>query len=85
MLNSTHCSSSHEFDEVSKIFRTVALSAETTTAARISQARRLPTQVLKASIRRLTGRSRLRIEITSGPSPGGPCAGRVVALLRAQL
>ncbi len=38
MLNSTHCSSSQEFDEVSNILRTVALAAETTTAARISQA-----------------------------------------------
>src|SRR5690242_8947692 len=37
-LNSTHCSSSHEFDDVSKIFRTVAFAAETTTARRISQA-----------------------------------------------
>src|SRR5450759_933633 len=31
-LNSTHCNSSQEFDEVSKILRTVALTAETTTA-----------------------------------------------------
>src|SRR5690348_3751480 len=38
-LNSTHCSSSHEFDEVSKILRTVAFAAETTTATRMSQAR----------------------------------------------
>ena len=50
MLNSTHCSSSQEFDEVSKILRTVALTAETTTAARISQARRLPIQMVMASI-----------------------------------
>ena len=28
-LNRTHCSSSHEFDEVSKTLRTVALTAET--------------------------------------------------------
>ena len=55
MLNSTHCSSSQEFDEVSKILRTVALSAETTTAARISHAMRLPIQVVTASITRVTG------------------------------
>ena len=45
-LNSTHCSSSQEFDEVSKILRTMALTADTITAARISHARRLPIQVL---------------------------------------
>ena len=72
MLNSTHCSSSQEFDDVSKILRTVALAAETSTAARISQDRRLPIQVLIASIRRLNGRSALRIESTSGSPPGGP-------------
>ena len=59
MLNSTHCSSSQEFDEVSKILRTVALAADTTTAARISQARRLPIQVLIASITRVTGSNAL--------------------------
>src|SRR6202142_2604112 len=37
-LNSTHCNSSQEFDEVSKILRTEELTADTTTAARISQA-----------------------------------------------
>ena len=55
MLNSTHCSSSQEFDDVSKIFRTVALTAETTTAARISHARRFPSQMVIASITRVTG------------------------------
>ena len=45
MLNSTHCSSSQEFDDMSKILRTVALAAETITAARMSQARRLPSQM----------------------------------------
>src|SRR6185437_5746324 len=51
-LNSTHCSSSQAFDEVSKILRTVALTAETITAAKISQARRLPIHVLIASMTR---------------------------------
>ena len=55
MLNSTHCNSSQELDEVSKTFRTEALTAETTTAARISQARRLPSQVVTASMTRVTG------------------------------
>src|SRR6185437_4869176 len=59
ILNSTHCSSSHEFDEVSKILRTVALAAETTTAARISHATRLPIQVVIASITRATGSNAL--------------------------
>ena len=67
MLNSTHCSSSQEFDDVSKILRTMALTAETTTAARMSQDRRLPSQVFMASIRRLNGRSVLRSESTSVP------------------
>src|SRR5216684_4352812 len=57
MLNSTHCSSSQEFDEVSKVFRTVALRADTTTAGRISHARPLPVQRLDASSPRLTFRS----------------------------
>src|SRR4051794_20621540 len=51
MLNRTHCSSSHEFDDISKILRTVALAAETNTAARMSQDRRLPIQVFMVSIR----------------------------------
>src|SRR6516225_3710283 len=55
MLKSTHCSSSQEFDDVSNILRTVALSADTTTAARISQAKRLPIHVSMASIRRAIG------------------------------
>ena len=59
MLNSTHCSSSQEFDEVSKILRTVALTADTTTAARISHAMRLPIQVVMASITRVTGSNAL--------------------------
>ena len=36
--NSTHCSSSQEFDEVSNSLRMMALTADTMTAARISQA-----------------------------------------------
>src|SRR6266700_2284615 len=55
MLKSTHCNSSHEFDEVSKILRTVALTAETTTAARMSHAIRFPSHVVTASIARVTG------------------------------
>src|SRR6185437_12431634 len=55
MLKSTHCSSSQEFDEVSNILRSVALSADTTTAAKISQAKRLPIHVSMASIRRAIG------------------------------
>src|SRR5664279_5997293 len=58
-LKSTHCSSSQEFDEVSNILRTEALRAETTTAARINQAMRLPIQVVKASMARVTGSNAL--------------------------
>lgn len=54
-LKSTHCNSSHEFDEVSKILRTVALAADTMTAAKISHATRLPIQVVAASMMRDTG------------------------------
>ena len=54
-LNSTHCSSSQTFDEVSNTLRTVALTAETSTATRISHATRLPIQVVAASIARVTG------------------------------
>src|SRR6266852_4659702 len=57
MLNSTHCSSSQELDEVSKVLRTIALSADTTTATRISHARRLPTHRVNASIARLRFKS----------------------------
>src|SRR5436305_15263543 len=57
MLNSTHCSSSHEFEDVSKVLRTMALSADTTTAARISQASRLPNHRVNASIPLLNFRS----------------------------
>ncbi len=61
MLNSTHCSSSQEFDEVSKILRTLALAADTTTAARISHDTRLPIQVLTASTTRVAGSNVLSI------------------------
>src|SRR5882762_6288834 len=53
MLNSSHCSSSQEFEEVSKVLRTMAFIAETTTATRISQASRLPIHLVHASISRL--------------------------------
>src|SRR4051812_42585163 len=72
MLNNTHCNSSQEFDDVSNTLRTVALAADTNTAARMSQDRRLPIQVLTASICRLTGRSALRVESTSASPPDGP-------------
>ena len=45
-LNRTHCNSSHELEEVSKTFRTAALTADTITAARTSQATRLPIQAV---------------------------------------
>src|SRR6516164_2120319 len=54
-LNNTHCNSSQAFDEVSKTFRTVALAADTITAARISQARRRPIQVVTVSTTRVAG------------------------------
>src|SRR4051794_28461504 len=57
MLNSSHCSSSHEFDEVSNTLRTVALTADTITASRISQASRLPVQRVNASMARLKVKS----------------------------
>src|SRR6266849_7389497 len=57
MLNSTHCSSSQELDEVSSVLRTIAFAADTTTATKISHARCFPVQRVNASIPRLTFRS----------------------------
>src|SRR5215208_1794660 len=57
MLNSTHWSSSQELEETSKLLRTIALTADTTTARRISHARRLPVHLVNASIPRLIFRS----------------------------
>src|SRR5436305_367440 len=37
MLNNTHCSSSQELEDMSKVFRMIALTADTTTATRISR------------------------------------------------
>src|SRR3974390_1964069 len=54
-LNNTHCNSSQAFDEVSKTFRTVALAADTITAARISQGRGRPIQVGTVSTTRVAG------------------------------
>src|SRR5258705_2891936 len=54
MLNSTHCSSSHELEETSKLLRTMALAAETITATKMSQARRLPVHRVNTSIPLLT-------------------------------
>src|SRR6266702_610074 len=65
MLNSTHCSSSQELEEVSKVLRTVALIAETMTATRISHASRLPVQRVNASILRLNFKS----DCNEKPSP----------------
>ena len=78
MLNSTHCSSSQEFDEVSKILRTVALVADTSTAARMSQATYLPIQVLMASIAGLTGSNDFKNESTGSPT-GRPLTGPLSA------
>ena len=72
MLNITHCNSSHELDDKSKILRMVALAADTKTAARISQDKRLPSQVLSRSISRLSGNNHLRILSTLGPLWSGP-------------
>src|SRR5258708_6959565 len=68
MLNNTHCSSSQEFEEVSSVFRTMALSADTTTATRISHARRLPTHLVNASIPLLSFRS----DCKDSPPPIAP-------------
>src|SRR3954449_1859551 len=57
ILNNTHCSSSQELEEVSKVLRMIALIAETMTARRISQARRLPVHFVNASIPRLNFKS----------------------------
>jgi hypothetical protein len=57
MLKSTHCSSSHELDEMSSVLRKTALTADITTATRISQARRLPVHRVNASIPRLNVKS----------------------------
>src|SRR5881398_3272572 len=57
MLKSTHCSSSHELDEMSSVLRKTALTADITTATRISQARRLPVHFVNASIPRLSFKS----------------------------
>src|SRR5882757_1188288 len=56
-LNNTHCSSSQELEEVSKVLRTIAFIAETTTATRISHANRLPVHFVNASIPRLIFKS----------------------------
>ena len=70
-LNSTHCSSSQELEEVSNVLRTIALSAEMMTASRISHARRLPVQRVNASIPRLKLQERLQrsvLPVRSRPS-----------------
>src|SRR5262245_9917025 len=54
-LNRTHCNSSHEFDDTSKTFRTVALIAETITAASINHANRFPIHAVTASTARVVG------------------------------
>ena len=69
MLNSTHCSSSQEFEEMSKDLRMIALIVETTTATRISHARRLPVHLVNASIPRLSFKS----DCNEGPSQSRLC------------
>src|SRR5580704_11546851 len=67
-LNNTHCSSSQEFDDRSNTLRTVALTADTTTAARMAHATHLPICVLMASITPLS----LRSARTLFPFPSAP-------------
>src|SRR5205814_5413416 len=67
MLNRTHCNSSQEFDDMSNIFRTVALAAEISTVIRISQLVHRPIRVLIVSMTRLT----LRNDSTTFPSAAG--------------
>src|SRR6266480_3239489 len=67
-LNNTHCSSSQEFDDMSNTLRTVALTADTTTAARMAHATHLPICVLMASITPLS----LRSARTLFPFPSAP-------------
>src|SRR6185437_12542164 len=81
-LKSTHCSSSHALEDVSNTLRTTALTAETITARRISQAARLPIQVLAASIARVAGSNVLRrasSALTSSPPPVAWTLDRLVA------
>ena len=51
--NSTHCSSSHEFEETSNNFLITALMVEIMTASRINQLNERPTAVETRSINRL--------------------------------
>src|SRR5437763_233654 len=67
-LNNTHCNSSQEFDDMSNTLRTVALTADTTTAARMAHATHLPICVLMASITPLS----LRSVRTLFPFPSAP-------------
>jgi hypothetical protein len=55
---------------MSNILRTVAFTADTSTAAMMSQERRFPIQVLTVSTSRLNGRSDLRIAFTNSLYPG---------------
>ena len=84
MLNSTHCNSSQELEEVSNTLRMVALTAETMTAARMSQARRLPSQVFMASIARVSGsnafRTASRAPKSYSPLRAGRAGRRVIIL-----
>src|SRR4051794_2830700 len=68
-LNSTHCSSSHEFEEVSNVLRTIALIAEMITAVRISHARRLAVQRVERSVPPL----KVSIDFNDQTSPAKPC------------
>src|SRR5579871_2707152 len=85
MLNKTHCSSSQELDEALKTLRMMALTAETITAARMSQATRLPSQVLTASTPRAAGSNALitaSMAATASPASAGRTIG-IICLSRA--
>jgi hypothetical protein len=66
--NSTHCSSSHELDEVLKTLRMIALAALTRTAIRMAHATSAPSRVLNLSMARLKPKSVFK---QSSPSPIG--------------
>jgi hypothetical protein len=83
MLKSTHCSSNHEFDDVSKTLRMVAFAAETMTAANMSHASRFPIQVVKASMTRVDGSNAFRnaSKAPTRPLPSVTGLGRPPAFL----
>ena len=66
------------FDEVSSAFRTTALTLETTTAAKMSQATHRPICLLSVSIARLAGRRACKRLSTSCPLGPGIAAAHVL-------